>query len=394
MGATGANSSGAAALCRVHLHRAWDRAPAPLLRPGLAPTPFQTASFLSAWHGALGGKAGHTPLILEVQDLKTARPVMLWPLVAVAVRGLREIRFADACVSDNNAPLCEPGWLHATDGQFPGTWAHITRALPPADLIRLEKMPGMLGPSANPILTLRGAERSRLHSNEIGLGDDFDAYFGTLPSKFLKNQRRLWRVFERAGGTHFRLARDVDDALEMLSALSTLQAQRMSERGCDYVLDEPEYVAFYQELLRLGVPSGEAVIGALYTGEEPVAVMLGVNGPEKVTFLRIANRMGEWAPCSLGRLVMEKMFRAVHAQGVRRIDMSIGDCRYKDEFGLKREPLYELLWPLTWRGRAYCAARKAAQAWRQSKTRKAISWWRKAQTADENAHTGHDAPGP
>ncbi|HKY90910.1 MAG TPA: GNAT family N-acetyltransferase, partial [Nevskiaceae bacterium] len=78
------------------------------------------------------------------------------------------------------------------------------------------------------------------------------------------------------------------------------------------------------------------------------------------------NAMGEWRNCSPGRLVIERTMAALHAQGVRHFDFTIGDYYYKKGFQPDTVPLHDVQLPLSWKGRlpvGIADAKRAAKAY-------------------------------
>ena len=75
------------------------------------------------------------------------------------------------------------------------------------------------------------------------------------------------------------------------------------------------------------------VVSALTVGEEVVATLLGVRNGSRYVMVRFSNAGEKWSTCSPGRLVIERTMAALHADGVREFDFSIGNYSYKRRFG-------------------------------------------------------------
>ena len=50
--------------------------------------------------------------------------------------------------------------------------------------------------------------------------------------------------------------------------------------------------------------------------------------------IRISNAGEKWSNCSPGRLIIERTMAALHQDGVREFDFSIGNYAYKRRFGV------------------------------------------------------------
>ncbi|MCC6919909.1 MAG: GNAT family N-acetyltransferase [Alphaproteobacteria bacterium] len=331
-------------------------------------TPFQTDAFLAAWYATLGARPGHRAAIVEVR--RGGVPSLLFPL-SLEINGMRTLRFADAEVADNNAPLLGAAAPESAEA-FHAAWLAAARAMPPADMLSVGKQPAEIAGSPNPMLWLGRPLASQLQSHPLAMGGSFEDYSRSRTKKFRKEQERVWRVFTRAPDASFELLTTPGRALAVLADMARLQAARMAEVGAPYQLDEPIYDGFYRALVAAGIASGEVVLGALLNGSETVAALLGVSNGESVAFVRLAHAGGEWANCSPGRLVIERTLMALHERGVRQFDFSIGDQHYKEPFGVGTGPLMDVDVPMTWRAWPTIAANRARAQLRQFRTLRAV----------------------
>ena len=322
---------------RIRCLTRWDELPplwSDLARDGRA-TPFQARTFLAAWYATLGGEPGASPLIVEAVRESDGAPALLLPLVLQSRGGLRVIGFADGGIADNNAPILGP-------------------ACPPDEA------------AFQPLLAAAPWRPSALSAHPLVLPDSFEAYSRSRTTKFRKEQERIWRVFTRSDGARFDMIADPAEAARLLDDIDRLQGARMRELGVPFALDRPPYAAMYRRLVADGLAAGEVALGALTCNGETVGALLGVSDGRAVTLVRIAHAGGAWTNCSPGRLVIERMLMALHARGVRRIDFSIGDYGYKENFNIGWEPLADLALPLSWRGWPRVAAGRARAALRRS----------------------------
>jgi CelD/BcsL family acetyltransferase involved in cellulose biosynthesis len=352
-----------AAEFRVEFVRDWEQARA---QSGdvHALTPFQDRRWLDAWYRAFAGFDGVEPLIAIVSDAATSTQVALFPLVRRVRRGIRIVEFADHNLTDYNAPL-----LHATALRDPASarlmWRDLLAALKRlpggTDLVRLRKMPFELDGRPNPLTLLPGASASFLNSNVVTTGDDFDAYRFSLERTVRKELERSWRVFTRHPGAAFRIVTGHDEALRLLSAMETQQDARMRHLGLKFMLNDETCAAFYRSLVSENLASGYAVLTALTVGDEVVATLLGVRSGARYVMVRISNAGDKWSNCSPGRLIIERTMAALHADGVRHFDFSIGNYAYKRRFGVVPVALAEITAALSWRGWPFALRDRAAR---------------------------------
>lgn len=325
-------------------------------------TAFQHGYWLGAWYQAFGGAA---PLIALISDAATGRDIAVVPLVSHVRRGIRIVEFADFGVSDNNAPILasdaalDAAAMDAIGQALVGT----LRALPDGfDLLRLKKMSAQIGGKPNPLVSLGRIGSSSLNGNLVLTGDDYDAYQASIKRMQMP---RCWRVFSRHKGARFEMATDVTRAHELLDVMDAQQQARMRKLGSRFVLNDDAHARFYREVARQGVADGYAVVSALVCDEGIVATTLGVRHGATYFLLRISHAGDSWAGCSPGLLVTERTMAALHGEGVRRFDLSIGNHDYKRRFGAEKVPLTDVSVALSWRGVPYALRDHAAQGLRR-----------------------------
>lgn len=325
-------------------------------------TAFQHGYWLSAWYEAFHAFA---PLIAVISDASTGKDTALVPMISHGRRGIRIVEFADLGVSDNNAPILalDAALDVATAEAIGKALIEALRALPDRfDLLRLKKMPAYVGGKPNPLVSLGRIGSSSLNGNVVLTGDDYDAYQASIRRMQMP---RCWRVFSRHEGARFEIATEVARARELLDVMDLQQQARMQKLGSRFVLNDETHAAFYREVAGHGVAEGYAVISALVCDETVVATTLGVRFGATYFLLRISHAGESWSSCSPGLLVTERTMAALHAQGVRRFDLSIGNQDYKRRFGAEKMPLTDVSIALSWRGVPHALRDHAAQGLRR-----------------------------
>lgn len=325
-------------------------------------TAFQHGYWLNAWYGAFHGVA---PLIAIITDRATGKDIAMVPMFTHVRRGIRVIEFADLGVSDNNAPvLAADATLDATSPQaISAALVEALRALPDRfDVLRLKKMPAHVAGKPNPLISLGRLGSSSLNGNLVLTGDDYTDYQASIRRMQMP---RCWRVFSRNAGARFEIATDVARAHELLDVMDAQQQERMQQLGSEFVLNDEPHAHFYRELARQGVAEGYAVVSALVCDAGIVGTTLGVRYGATYYLLRIGHAGKQWANCSPGLLVTERTMAALHAQGVRRFDLSIGNHDYKRRFGAEPVPLTDVSVALSWRGLPYVLRDHTAQGLRR-----------------------------
>jgi len=321
-------------------------------------TAFQHGYWLGAWYEAFHDFA---PLIALISDAATGKDIAVVPMISHIRRGIRIVEFADLGVSDNNAPILalDAALDAAATDAIGKALIDAVRALPDRfDLLRLKKMPAHVGGKPNPLVSLGRIGSCSLNGNLVLTGDDYEAYRASIKRMQMP---RCWRVFSRHAGARFEIAADVARARELLDVMDVQQQARMRKLGSRFVLNDDAHARFYREVARQGIAEGYAVISALVCDEAVVATTFGVRSGASYFLLRISHAGDSWSNCSPGLLVTERTMAALHAEGVRRFDLSIGNQDYKRRFGAAKVALTDVSIALSWRGAPYAWRDHAAQ---------------------------------
>ena len=351
-GQVAARSTSRAAGFRVELVRDWQQAVARWhdISPS---TPFQHPQWYDAWYAAFADAEGVDPLIAVVTDASTGEPAALLPLILRRQDDIAIVEFADLDLTDYNAPIlgcAAPRDAGAARAMWRSLLGALRRMSDRPDLIRLRKVPVDLDGKPNPIALLDAAGPCSLNGNLVTSGENYDAWRYTLEKTVRKELERSWRVFTRDPAASFAIITDTSEALRILSTTEVQQGTRMQSLGRNYVLNEETSAAFYRNLVRDGVGSGYALVSALKVGDEVVATLLGIRTGSRYVMIRISNAGEKWSNCSPGRLIIERTMAALHRDGVREFDFSVGNYAYKRRFGVTCLPLLDISAALSWRG--------------------------------------------
>ena len=318
------------------------------LADGAAMTPFQSGRWLESWYGTVG-RCGGEPILLTLLDRRTQGLVAMLPLFAHRSGSLRVVRFADAGVSDYNAPVLGPDAPVDLAGAK-ALWKAIQRAVGDADLVNFTKMPTEVEGRPNPLALLPECGRCAVGTNVLSITGSWDDYLSQLDRKVRKEIGRCWRVFSKRDGVAFRRVQDQTEAARVMAAMEIQQRMRHQRGSAPYLLDNPAIAAFYRSLVENGIGSGEIILTALTCGDEVVSALLGLARPPSYIMIRISSAAGAWADCSPGRLVIVQTMRMLHQEHYTTFDFSIGDYPHKRRLGTEQRPLLELTAALSARG--------------------------------------------
>jgi CelD/BcsL family acetyltransferase involved in cellulose biosynthesis len=260
------------------------------------------------------------------------------------------VTFADLDLTDYNAPILGPAAPRDRAGATV-LWRAVRRCLPPADLLRLAKMPAEIAGRTNPLALLPGVMASSLFGNVVEVGDDYQQWqHDALKGDVRAELRRAARRFEQHPGAAFLRVRDPATADRVYEALREMQRCRAAEAGFAYRLDDPACDAVYRRVLEQGIADGTVVLTALVVGEEPVAASFAIADGRCFTGLRIADAGGAWRKDMVARLLIDRTMEHLHGEGYRLFDLALGDYTYKRRFGARQRHLVELTQALSLSG--------------------------------------------
>jgi CelD/BcsL family acetyltransferase involved in cellulose biosynthesis len=359
-----ARSTSRVAGFRVELLRDWRQAVARW--QDISPsTPFQHPQWCDAWYRAFADAEGIEPLIAVITDASSGEPAALLPLIRRRQNNIATVEFADLDLTDYNAPIlgcAAPRDAKAARALWRSLLSALRRMPEKADLIRLRKIPVDLDGKPNPIALLDTGGPCSLNGNLVTTGEDYDGWRYTLEKTVRKELERSWRVFTRDPAASFAIITDTSEALRILSTTEVQQGTRMQSLGMNYILNNETCAAFYRNLVRDGIGNGYALVSVLTAGDEVVATLLGIRTGSRYVMIRISNAGEKWSNCSPGRLIIERTMAALHRDGVREFDFSVGNYAYKRRFGVTRLPLIDVSAALSWRGWPYALRDRMVRA--------------------------------
>ena len=333
---------------RVELiQRDWDT----LVKTGRA-TPFQTPAWLRPWYAIVAPHIGARPLFVSVTDAASDAPLMLLALCTRRQGILRIIEFADGGLSDYNAPLLARDFA-PNETQMNELWRRIVAALPPADVVRLHKMPAAFAGGPNPIHHLDDTRPMSIEFWHVKLPSERVEYEKRLSSTFLKELRRKGRRVDGRGKSSLVHACDSDHALRIFDALARMRTHRFQELGRENVLAVPALRSFYEAVIVENWNEGFTNLSALEVNGEIVATLFALRHADTYYLLLSAFRNGEWKSASPGNVVLDRMATHLIETGVGVFDFTIGNESYKRDFGAQPQmllagdyPVSLLGWPV------------------------------------------------
>lgn len=325
-------------------------------------TVFQSAAWLKTWIDTIGLPRGCDIIAAEVRDAASRQPLFLLPLVRRKARALTLIELPDFGMADYGGPIYSPNFRPERE-VMRALWRQIVAALPPADVLRIGKIPPKINNRINPLMHIRGIRRHVQSAWGTQLSApplDFSAL--GMPKKRVRELNNRFRRLQEVGPVAFRTAETAEEADRFFAAMCAQRAKRFAERGRPNALERQDIRDFFRALLKPGADDAPAVIQALIVGDEIVATGYGLRAPGAFHMIFATFEDGRWRPLSPSlqhfRLSMEWAARS----GIGYYDFTLGSETYKAELGAREVPLFEIYRPLSARGRLATAVLGAKRA--------------------------------
>jgi len=327
---------------------------------------FQSKENLTVWSKTMGVARNTECCFVAVLDLND-KPLLLLPLGIEHRLNLRILCFLDGGVADYNAPVVFPPADQWDEATVRVIWKGIHSLLPSYDLAILEKIPREICGLSNPIGNL--AKRPWLESGHYatlrGTWDEFAAQ--RIP--FVSDSRRNRRKLAERGVVKFSVATTIEDQERFFSAMMRQKRRRYLEtRGIDG-FTRPGFSSYYAEMTNRYASQGFVHLSALTVNDVIVATHWGLVAGARFYYLLPTYEAGEWSRFSPGRLLLENLLEWSFLNGIRIFDFGMGDEQYKTLYCDKKLQLYEIIIPVTLRGRIFSLVR---YLWRR--LRKSSVW--------------------
>ncbi|TJW17661.1 MAG: GNAT family N-acetyltransferase [Mesorhizobium sp.] len=311
--------------------------------------PAQGALWILNWASQTGADAVVATLSAE------GRPVF-----SLALEVTRRGPFHVACFmgdrhANGNFAAADPRWLPRVDrAAIRSTLAAIAKARPDIDLIALGRLLPDLDGVANPLAALPHFPSPNL-SLAVNLADGFDALLLRASGKRKRKKHRSQaRRFEAVGSCRRVEARTADEVNRLLDAFFEMKEFRFRKMGIANVFGDSQVRAFFRALF----------VEAL-AEENPSFVLHGLEVAGKLRAITGSSRSGKRLICEFGAIAEDDLAHSSPGDflffdnieeacetGFEVYDFSVGDEPYKRLWCDIETRHFEVLVPLTLKGRA------------------------------------------
>ena len=318
---------------------------------------FQTFEWQAAYQATIGQAEGVLPVIVLVSG-RDGEPLLLLPLGIYRQGALRVLRFLGGAVTDYGAPLVAPGFTERFGADFAALWRAILDQMPPFDLVWLRRMPQTVEDEPNPLISLGGATHTR-DAYAAHVPATLDAFRTARSAKLFSDGRRQRRRLGEIAALTLEMPMADAAALDTVTAMVRQKSRRYTESGVPDIFARPGYREFYERLTEGPLRLDGVHVSRLCVGDTVVATHWGVLFRNRLYWLMPTYEGGEWQRFSCGRLLLESAFEWCIAHGVKVLDLTVGDERYKLDWADHSLALYEYRLPRSLKGAAYVGFQRA-----------------------------------
>ena len=311
--------------------------------------PAQSAGWILNWAEQVG------PDLLVATLSAEGRPVLSLALEVTAKGSFRVARFMGDRHANGNFVACDPQWLARADiPAIRSLLATIAKARPDIDLVALERLLPDLDGVTKPLALLDHFASPNL-SLAVDLGGGFDALLLRASGKRKrKKHRSQMRKFE-AVGSHRRIeARTADEVDRLLDAFFEMKEFRFRKMGISNVFGDEQVRAFFRALFTHALAE-----------DKPSFVLHGLEVAGKLRAVTGSSRSGKRLICEFGAIAEDDLgntspgdflffdnIQEACETGFAVYDFSVGDEPYKRLWCDIETQHFEVLVPLTLKGRA------------------------------------------
>lgn len=342
-------------------------------------TVFQTYDWLVLWQRHIGARADVRPAIVVGRD-ESGDILFILPLATRPAGFARALVWLGSELCDYNAPLLGTHFSDCMPArQFNLLWQRVLKELRQHaslhyDLIRLEKMPAMVGAQANPMLAL-GVTLNPSGAYATALNASWEAFYAAKRSGSTRSRDRSKRKRLGEFGSVAMVHAQTEN--ELLGSLDTLVAQKsraFARMGVSNIFVRPGYMDFYRALASDPQARAMVHVSRLDCGQQPVAVNLGLTFRGTYYHLQASHDDGELSRFGPGATHLHEILRYAIERGCTVFDFTIGDERYKQDWCDGTQNLYDHLAAVTWRG-ALLNVPMAAGSWAKRHIKQSPQLW-------------------
>jgi CelD/BcsL family acetyltransferase involved in cellulose biosynthesis len=294
------------------------------------------------------------------------RTAFILPLEIVRSNMVRFAQFIGARQSNINTGLFSTEFHDSADGFMASHREQITRALKgKADVLLLQNVPFEWRGRSSPLVRLPSVENQN-HAFQLPFLGSFETTLAQVNAKRRrKKYRQQTRMLDEKGGYDYLIASTPQDKHRLLELFFRLKTERFKAAGLPDVFRSPETRDFLHRLTWLNTEDD-------YSALEVHALQLKGQHQGHIPAVAAVSRKGDHVICqfaaidetlvpetSPGELLFWLMIERFHHRGVALFDFGIGDQTYKRSWCPVETVQYDLILPISARGRIAALSQRA-----------------------------------
>jgi CelD/BcsL family acetyltransferase involved in cellulose biosynthesis len=323
-------------------------------RAGRSAQVFQTFSW--NWHWANhylgsspGGIAGvELSLVTARRDGKL---IMVWPLVAERVRGIRQIFWMGEPVSQYGDVVIDdiPDRMEVMRGAWDFLKTHAR-----GDLLRLRRV--RADALIAPLLESLGALASNTQKApflDLASAKNFDDYEQRYSARWRRNRRRLLRRLEEQGPVTFERLRKGARARELATKAVAMKSLWLADRGLvSHALSDARMSRFFADAAEARSRDTGCVVSVLSSNGEPAALDVSFACKGRLAMHVIVFNL-KFEKAGVGALLTERCLKDAFKEGITTLDMLAPGDNYKLDWADDALEVNDWSQPMSIAGQAY-----------------------------------------
>jgi CelD/BcsL family acetyltransferase involved in cellulose biosynthesis len=329
------------------LQTVWDR----MIADG-AGSSYQSFAFQKAWADQSAVIDGTKTIVVVMKD-GSGQIGALLPL-SISRKALLSIASMPGGKHVNfNMPIALPGFLPTEKAALKALFKEIGRAAG-VDVFSLVNQPNQWNGRSHPFLPL-GGQPSPSFAYKLALSGDCESVINAHMSSDARHKlRRKVNRLKDMGDLRFARAETAADAEAVLDAFLAQKRSRMAAMGLSDPFSEPGIEAFLRQACLDGLSAGKPGISlfGLWIGPRVIATYGAVVDANRFSGMFTAFDNSEdvfrWSP---GEQILLWLIQQHCRLGLTCFDLGIGEARYKSQFCDQDEPLFDLHFAATGKGK-------------------------------------------
>lgn len=323
-------------------------------RAGRSAQIFQTFNW--NWHWAnhylgssYGGIAGLDLSVITAR--RDGKLIMVWPLVAERVRGIRQIFWMGEPVSQYGDVILDdiPDRLDVLRAGWDYLLSHAR-----GDVLRLRRV--RADALVAPLLAETGALASNLQTApflDLASAATFEDYEQRYASRWRRNRRRLMRRLEEQGDVRFERVRGGMRARDLAVAALELKSQWLADRGLvSQAISDPRMARFFAAAAEARSHDTGCVVSGLSCNGETAALEIAFACKDRLAMHVIVFNL-KYEKAGAGALLTEQGLKDAFKEGFATLDMMAPGDNYKLDWADASVEVADWSHPLSLKGRVY-----------------------------------------